>query len=118
MSDPWLHVVGIGEDGLDGLTPATRAVVEAAEVILGGDRHHDLSGNITAERLSWPSPFNAMIETIRGLKGRRAVILVTGDPLSYSVGARIGRPLPHRPRLRPVAHDRPCRHGWRTGTAL
>ena len=48
MSDPWLHVVGIGEDGLDGLSPATRAVVEAAEVILGGDRHHDLSGNITA----------------------------------------------------------------------
>jgi precorrin-6Y C5,15-methyltransferase (decarboxylating) len=94
MSDPWLHVVGIGEDGLDGLTPATRAVVEAAEVILGGDRHHDLSGNITAERLSWPSPFNAMIETIRGLKGRRAVILVTGDPLWFSVGARIGRGIP------------------------
>lgn len=94
MSDPWLHVVGIGEDGLDGLTPATRAVVEAAEVILGGDRHHDLSGNITAERLSWPSPFNAMIETIRGLKGRRAVILVTGDPLWFSVGARIGRAIP------------------------
>lgn len=94
MSDPWLHVVGIGEDGLDGLTPATRAVVEAAEVILGGDRHHDLSGNITAERLSWPSPFNAMIETIQGLKGRRAVILVTGDPLWFSVGARIGRAIP------------------------
>jgi len=94
MSDPWLHVVGIGEDGLDGLTPATRAVVEAAEVILGGDRHHDLSGNITAERLSWPSPFNEMIETIRGLKGRRAVILVTGDPLWFSVGARIGRAIP------------------------
>ena len=96
MSEPWLHVVGIGEDGLDGLTPATRAVVEAAEVILGGDRHHDLSGNITAERLSWPSPFNAMIETIQGLKGRRAVILVTGDPLWFSVGARIGRAIPAR----------------------
>ena len=94
MSDPWLHVVGIGEDGLDGLTPATRAVVEAAEVILGGDRHHDLSGNVTAERLSWPSPFNAMIETIQGLKGRRAVVLVTGDPLWFSVGARIGRAIP------------------------
>jgi precorrin-6Y C5,15-methyltransferase (decarboxylating) len=94
MSEPWLHVVGIGEDGLDGLTPATRAVVEAAEVILGGDRHHDLSGDTSAERLSWPSPFNAMIETIQGLKGRRAVILVTGDPLWFSVGARIGRAIP------------------------
>ena len=31
MSEPWLHIVGIGEDGMDGLVPATRAVVEAAE---------------------------------------------------------------------------------------
>ncbi|MBZ0127799.1 MAG: precorrin-6y C5,15-methyltransferase (decarboxylating) subunit CbiE [Rhodobacteraceae bacterium] len=90
---PWLHIVGIGEDGLDGLTPATRAVVEAAEVIVGGDRHHDLSGRITAERLSWPSPFDDLIELLQGLKGRRVVVLATGDPLWYSVGARIGRRL-------------------------
>lgn len=91
MSGVWLHVVGIGEDGLAGLAPATRAVVEAAEVIVGGDRHHDLSGSVTAERIAWPSPFDAMIETLIGLKGRRAVVLVTGDPLWFSVGARIGR---------------------------
>lgn len=74
-----------------GLSPATRAVVEAAEVIVGGDRHHVLSDAVTAERIAWPSPFDAMIDTIRSLKGRRAVILVTGDPLWFSVGARIGR---------------------------
>lgn len=91
MTQPWLHIVGIGEDGLDGLTPATRAVVEAAEVILGGDRHHELSDAVAAERVAWPSPFDAMIETIQALRGRRAVVLVTGDPLWFSVGARIGR---------------------------
>ncbi|ROU02729.1 precorrin-6y C5,15-methyltransferase (decarboxylating) subunit CbiE [Histidinibacterium lentulum] len=96
MSAPWLHVVGIGEDGLAGLAPATRAVVEAAEVILGGDRHHELAPNVTAERIAWPSPFDAMIDTIRGLKGRRAVVLVTGDPLWFSVGARIGRAIDPR----------------------
>lgn len=90
----WLDIVGIGEDGMDGLTPATRAVVEAAEVIVGGDRHHALSPQVTAERLAWPSPFDAMIDTIRGLRGRRAVVLVTGDPLWYSVGARILRAIP------------------------
>ena len=91
MSDPWLHIVGIGEDGMDGLVPATRAVVEAAEVIIGGDRHHTLTEAVTAERLAWPHPFDALIETIEGLKGRRVVILATGDPLWFSVGARIGR---------------------------
>ncbi len=94
VTTPWLHIVGIGEDGMDGLTPATRAVVEAAEVIVGGDRHHTLSANPEAERIAWPSPFDAMIETLKSLQGRRAVVLVTGDPLWFSVGARIGRAIP------------------------
>jgi precorrin-6Y C5,15-methyltransferase (decarboxylating) len=91
MSAPWLHIVGIGEDGLDGLTPATRAVVEAAEIIIGGERHHTLSPNLAAERIAWPSPFDALIETLQSHKSKRVVVLATGDPLWFSVGARIGR---------------------------
>ena len=30
MSDKWITVIGIGEDGLDGLAPTTRALVAAA----------------------------------------------------------------------------------------
>lgn len=91
---PWLHVVGIGEDGMDGLTPATRAVVEAAEVIVGGDRHHTLADGAGAERVAWPSPFDALIDRLLSYKGRRVVVLATGDPLWFSVGARIGRAIP------------------------
>ncbi len=87
----WLHIVGIGEDGMDGLLPATRAVVEAAEIIIGGDRHHDLSDAVTAERITWPHPFEALIDVLQGYKGRRVVVLATGDPLWFSVGAKIGR---------------------------
>ena len=91
MSGAWLHVVGIGEEGMAGLAPATRAIVEAAEVIVGGDRHHALSDAVHAERLAWPHPFDALIDTLMGLRGRRVVVLATGDPLWFSVGARIGR---------------------------
>lgn len=91
---PWLHIVGIGEDGMDGLAPATRAIVEAAEIIIGGDRHHDLSSEVTAERIAWPSPFDALIDLINTLEGKRVVILATGDPLWFSIGARIGRVIP------------------------
>ena len=94
MSERWLHIVGIGEDGVDGLTPATRAVLEAAEVIVGGDRHHQLAGNITADRIAWPSPFDALIGTLKQHRRRRVVVLATGDPLWFSVGARIGRAIP------------------------
>ena len=91
MTGKWLHIVGIGEDGMDGLTPATRTIVETAEVIIGGERHHQLSVNITATRVAWPSPFDALIETLHGFSGKRVVVLATGDPLWFSVGARIGR---------------------------
>ena len=91
MSNPWLHIIGISEDGMDGLTPATRAVIEAAEVIVGGARHHVLAANPGAETLSWPSPFNSLIDELKARKGQRVVVLATGDPLWFSVGAKIGR---------------------------
>ena len=83
MVEPWLHVVGIGEDGLDGLTPVTRAVVEAAEVIVGGDRHHDLSGTVAAERIAWPSPFDAMIDVIHAIA--EAIRMRVSVPTNSSV---------------------------------
>ncbi len=89
---PWLHIIGIGEDGMAGLSAAARAQVEQAEIIIGGDRHHALAPNVTAKRVAWPSPFDAMIETICGYRGKRVIVLVTGDPLWFSVGARIANP--------------------------
>lgn len=94
VSQIWLDIVGIGEDGVAGLSGEARGLLERAEVIVGGDRHHSLAPNVTAERLKWPSPFDAMIDAIRAQKGRRVVVLVTGDPLWYSVGARILRAIP------------------------
>ncbi|MCA0042342.1 precorrin-6y C5,15-methyltransferase (decarboxylating) subunit CbiE [Celeribacter litoreus] len=87
----WLHVIGIGDDGLDSLSEATRAVLNDVEVVFGADRHHGLTEALTAERRAWPSPFNAMIDDLKALRGRRVAVLATGDPLWYSVGARIGR---------------------------
>jgi precorrin-6Y C5,15-methyltransferase (decarboxylating) len=88
--NPWLHVVGIGEDGLAGLAPALRALVEAAEVIVGGERHLAMAP-AGAERMAWPSPWDAMVERIGRLRGRRVVVLVTGDPSWFSGGVTVAR---------------------------
>lgn len=94
MSAPWLSIVGIGEDGMAGLSVAARTVLEDADVIIGGDRHHALSPDITAERLRWPHPFDALIEDLQARRGSKLVVLATGDPLWFSVGARIARAIP------------------------
>ncbi|MEN8837145.1 MAG: precorrin-6y C5,15-methyltransferase (decarboxylating) subunit CbiE [Celeribacter marinus] len=87
----WLHVIGIGDNGFDSLSPATRSILESAEVIFGADRHHDLTAHLTAERRAWPSPFDALMSDLKSLNGKRVIVLATGDPLWYSVGARIAR---------------------------
>ena len=87
--EAWIDIIGIGEDGLTGLSADALARLEAADTIIGGDRYHNLASNITAKRLKWPSPFDAMIDEIKSHRGEKLAILVTGDPLWYSVGARI-----------------------------
>lgn len=86
---PWLHIVGIGAEGLASLSPAARAALDSAEVVLGGARHHALTEGLSAERIAWPSPFDALIPTLEHLRPRRVAVLATGDPLWFSVGARL-----------------------------
>jgi len=84
-----LHIVGIGEEGLDGLTEDARACIESADYIVGGKRHHALIDDCSATRINWPSPFDALEAKLRELHGKRVVILATGDPLWFSVGNRL-----------------------------
>ena len=116
MAAPWLDVIGIGEDGPDGLSKDAVACLAKAEVIIGGDRHHRLAPNPNAKRIAWPSPFDAMIDEIKSHKGKRIVVLVTGDPLWYSVGARILKAIPKEevrfyPQLSAFQWAA-CRMGW------
>lgn len=94
MSDLWLQIIGIGEDGTAGLSPVARALIATAQVIVGGDRHHALAPGGTARRIVWPSPFDALIGTLQGLAGQRVVVLVTGDPLWFSAGVKIVAAMP------------------------
>lgn len=90
----WIDVVGIGEDGLEGLAEPAISALRRAEVIIGGRRHHGLAAGFGGERVKWPEPFSEMTGTIGQYRGRRVAILVTGDPLWYSAGARIAREFP------------------------
>lgn len=86
---PWLHIIGIGADGMAGLTENTRALITKADYVIGGKRHHALIDATKAERITWPSPFDALIKTLQDLRGKQVAVLTTGDPLWFSVGNRI-----------------------------
>jgi precorrin-6Y C5,15-methyltransferase (decarboxylating) len=90
-----LDVVGIGEDGLIGLSESTQRLVLGAEVLVGGRRHFELVPETGALRIPWRSPLASTLDEIAAMAGRRIVVLATGDPLWFGVGrtlcARFGR---------------------------
>ncbi|MBS7588370.1 precorrin-6y C5,15-methyltransferase (decarboxylating) subunit CbiE [Ancylobacter defluvii] len=98
----WLSIVGIGEDGLDGLSPRARALIEQAEVVFGGARHLTLAGEaitgvaraFPAEARAWPSPFEDGVREVLALAGADVCVLASGDPFLYGVGTVLARHVP------------------------
>ena len=45
---PWLTIIGIGEDGRAGLSPAALAALDRAEFVIGGARHLALAAPLAA----------------------------------------------------------------------
>lgn len=87
---PWLHVVGIGEDGVEGLSPRARAVIEAAASVVGGARHLALAESlIRGEAAMWPRPMEAAFPALLARRGSPCVVLASGDPLFYGVGTAL-----------------------------
>lgn len=88
----WLTLIGIGEDGPDGLGEEAKRLIAAAPAVFGGARHHELADTlISGERLTWQSPFEKSIEAIVARCGTPVVVLASGDPFLYGVGATLSR---------------------------
>ena len=114
MGNPWLTIIGIGEDGLAGLSEASRKALDAAETIFGGERHLALAA-VTERGRAWPVPFDADI--VLSCRGRPTVVLASGDPFWHGAGGSLAE------RLQPgewIAHSAPSTFslvaahlGWR-----
>jgi precorrin-6B C5,15-methyltransferase / cobalt-precorrin-6B C5,C15-methyltransferase len=88
----WLSIVGLGEDGIDGLSPAARTLIASAEVVFGGKRHLALVAPLVRGAVRpWPTPFERGIDEVLALRGRPVCVLASGDPFHYGVGAVLTR---------------------------
>jgi precorrin-6B C5,15-methyltransferase / cobalt-precorrin-6B C5,C15-methyltransferase len=86
MADPWLAIIGLGEDGLAGLKDASRDALARAEIVFGGPRHLALVG--AGERgLAWPVPFD--VGPVLALRGSNVAVLASGDPFWYGAGGSL-----------------------------
>src|SRR5262245_44193020 len=84
--DAKVHVVGVGGDGLAGLTARSRELLAAAEGVFGADAALRLLPDLKAERVRIGADLHEVVERLRADLGRkRMAVVATGDPLFYGV---------------------------------
>ncbi|MDO9236137.1 MAG: precorrin-6y C5,15-methyltransferase (decarboxylating) subunit CbiE [Aquabacterium sp.] len=90
MSEPWLSIIGIGEDGLHGLGDGSRSALAQAQHVFGGARHLALAG-VGGRGREWPLPFD--VTPVLALRGQPVVVLASGDPFWFGAGGSLANHL-------------------------
>jgi precorrin-6B C5,15-methyltransferase / cobalt-precorrin-6B C5,C15-methyltransferase len=84
-------VVGIGADGMLGLSATSRAELHRATVIYGSRRQLDLlDDTVAAPRREWPSPMLPALQALP-VDGQDIHVVASGDPLMHGIGGTLIR---------------------------
>lgn len=88
----WLSIVGIGEDGIEGLSAVARELIQSATVVFGGARHLVLATPlIRGTARPWAVPFDQTVAEVLKLRGRAVCVLASGDPFFHGVGSLLSQ---------------------------
>ena len=92
---PWLTLVGIGEDGPDGLSPRAVRELARATTVFGGRRHLELAAPLLrGDRMPWRSPIEDSFPHLLSRRGSPTCVLATGDPFHFGIGVTLARLIP------------------------
>jgi precorrin-6Y C5,15-methyltransferase (decarboxylating) len=82
---PKIHVIGIGDDGLEAMPASVRKIIAEAEVLLGTERTLALVPKSAAERHAISSNLRELVATLQQAAGKRVALLIYGDPMFYGL---------------------------------
>ena len=89
-----ISIIGITPAGAEELNKKALAAIQSDEAIFGGQRHFKLINSVIPKHitcLSWKSPINRSFSQIESFRGKKVVILATGDPMVFGVGETLSR---------------------------
>ena len=78
-----VHIVGIGDDGLEGMTAQALKVLESADVLIGPEICRSLLTQELADRLDVAATLDDLCARIERAGDTQLVVLASGDPLFY-----------------------------------
>jgi precorrin-6Y C5,15-methyltransferase (decarboxylating) len=80
-----IHIVGIGENGLNGLTGVARELIEKAEVLVGEEYTRKAMPTNKAQWIVAGADLDETVRQLSAVADKRVVVLASGDPLFYGV---------------------------------
>lgn len=86
MAEPWLSIIGVGEDGLQGLSDSSCAALAGARHIFGAPRHLALA-RVSDRGTAWDVPFD--LQPLLALRGQPVALLASGDPFWFGAGGSV-----------------------------
>lgn len=93
-----IHVLGLGANGAESLSPRAQEAFYAATFIAGGKRHLALVVSHATETFAITNNLNALFARLRDRgPDERCVVLASGDPLCFGIGATLRRELGSEP---------------------
>ena len=78
-----IPIIGVGDDGLEGLTAASRKLIQDADLLIGSQQALAVASAATAEKLDIGGDLDAIIDRINIGGDQRIAVLMIGDPLFY-----------------------------------
>jgi precorrin-6Y C5,15-methyltransferase (decarboxylating) len=84
--DDKVYIIGVGSDGLAGLTARARELLTSAQLVLGSDNALGLVPELRGERFAVGADLQEAVRTVESNLGRkRMVVVASGDPLFYGI---------------------------------
>ena len=81
MATEKIYIVGIGDDGLDGLTASARDLIERADMLVGARETLSLIRSTRAELCEAGAELDQVVTRLERAKSKKVVVLASGDPL-------------------------------------
>lgn len=78
-----IHIIGVGDDGLDGLTASARTLVDQADLLIGDEK--TLASTPEAKQFLVAANFDSAVDRIASSDDERMVVMASGDPLFFGI---------------------------------
>ena len=81
--DNKIHIIGIGDDGIEGLSSGARTLLSEAELVVGTPPTLALAATPDTEQVVLKGDLDEAVERLSQAQDQRVVVLALGDPLFF-----------------------------------